>query len=63
VLYYVISYCLQGNVTDSMQVKFYTNATVYTPWPTGGLEGNGTGGVVNVVAVSTTRVQQRVHAS
>jgi hypothetical protein len=34
-----------------MEVKFFTNATVYTPWPSGGLEGNGTGEVVDTVSV------------
>lgn len=34
---------LQGLVTDALLVKFFTNATVYEDWPSGGLLGNGTG--------------------
>lgn len=34
---------LQGLVTDAKQVDFFTNATAYEDWPSGGLLGNGTG--------------------
>lgn len=34
----------QGGVTDQVRVQFYTNATAYEEWPSGGLIGNGTGG-------------------
>jgi hypothetical protein len=34
---------LQGLVTDAKQVAFFTNATAYEDWPSGGLLGNGTG--------------------
>ncbi|KAF6259714.1 dihydrouridine synthase-domain-containing protein [Scenedesmus sp. NREL 46B-D3] len=33
----------QGGVTDQVRVQFYTNATAYEEWPSGGLIGNGTG--------------------
>lgn len=33
----------QGLVTDETKVVFFTNATAYEDWPTGGLLGNGTG--------------------
>eukprot|EP00879_Flechtneria_rotunda_P027527 GHRR01029493.1.p1 GENE.GHRR01029493.1~~GHRR01029493.1.p1 ORF type:complete len:349 (+),score=80.41 GHRR01029493.1:156-1202(+) len=33
----------QGGVSDSMLVTFYTNATIYDDWASGGLIGNGTG--------------------
>jgi hypothetical protein len=35
---------LQGSVSDKVRVEFYTNATGYEEWPSGGLVGNGTGG-------------------
>jgi hypothetical protein len=34
---------LQGGVSDRVHVEFYTNATAYEEWPSGGLVGNGTG--------------------
>jgi hypothetical protein len=32
-------------VSDKVRVEFYTNATGYEEWPSGGLIGNGTGRV------------------
>ncbi len=34
---------MQGVVTDRVEVSFFTNATKYEEWPTGGLDNNGTG--------------------
>ncbi|WIA16742.1 hypothetical protein OEZ85_013396 [Tetradesmus obliquus] len=33
----------RGGVSDRVHVEFYTNATAYEEWPSGGLLGNGTG--------------------
>lgn len=30
-------------MTDALRVTFFTNATAYEDWPSGGLLGNGTG--------------------
>jgi hypothetical protein len=39
----VVVWLSQGLVTDTKQVVFFTNATAYEDWPTGGLLGLGDG--------------------
>lgn len=51
---------VQGELCDQRLVVFYTNATSYEEWPSGGLVGNGTGGngsLPNLVVCCCDRAQ------